>query len=101
MPNLPLVYVSVYQRISEHFIRNSYVSLIRNGVTGPQNYKGQITGVEFLFCVAFRAQHEEEGRGFRGRRFARHPEQRRGGGRPVQGGTHPLKNIQVASEGRW
>ena len=51
MPNLPLAYVSVYQRMSENFIcnsyvslirnsyvsliRNSYVSLIRNSVTGP------------------------------------------------------------------
>ena len=35
MPNLPLAYVSVYQRISETFIRNSYVSLIRNSATGP------------------------------------------------------------------
>ena len=35
MPNLTLAYVSVYQRVSEHFIRNSYVSLIRNSVTGP------------------------------------------------------------------
>ena len=35
MPILPLAYyVSVYQRTSENFIRNSYVSLIRNSVTG-------------------------------------------------------------------
>ena len=32
---LPLAYVSVYQRMSENFIRNSYVSLIHNSVTGP------------------------------------------------------------------
>ena len=40
MPNLPIAYVSVYQRMSEHFIRNSYVSLIRNSVTGPLEYLG-------------------------------------------------------------
>ena len=35
MPNLQLAYVSVYQRMSTIFIRNSYVSLKRNSVTGP------------------------------------------------------------------
>ena len=38
MPNLPLAYVSVYQRMSDNFIRNSYVSLIRNNVTGPLHW---------------------------------------------------------------
>ena len=35
MSNLPLAYVSVYQRMSENVIRNSYVSLTRSSVTGP------------------------------------------------------------------
>ena len=35
MPNLPLAYVSIHQRMSETFIRNSYVTLIRSSVTGP------------------------------------------------------------------
>jgi hypothetical protein len=35
MPNVPLVYVSVYRRMSDIFYTLAYASTIRNSVTGP------------------------------------------------------------------
>ena len=35
MPNIPLAYVSVFQRMSDIFHTRAYASTIRNSVTGP------------------------------------------------------------------
>jgi hypothetical protein len=35
IPNVPLAYVSVYQRMSDIFHTLAYASTIRNSVTGP------------------------------------------------------------------
>ena len=37
MPNVPLAYVSVYQRMSDIFHTQAYASTIRNNVTGSLN----------------------------------------------------------------
>jgi hypothetical protein len=35
MPNVPLAYISVYQRMSDNFHTLEYASTIHNSVTGP------------------------------------------------------------------
>ena len=59
MPNVPLAYVSVYQRMSDIFHTLAYASTIRYSVTGPLdgllNIESEVYAVSILYDKTPRA----------------------------------------------